>query len=73
MATKESQVRASRNWEDTHPEQAFYSRLRRQAYNFVSPKSGTKGARVISEYDPKERTKDLKKLKTAIEKELNRK
>lgn len=60
--TSKAQIEASRNWETNHPEQAFYKRLRRQAFNFVDPKPGTKGAEVVNGYDGNDRINDLKEL-----------
>lgn len=70
--TSKAQREASRNWENNHPEQAFYNRLRRQAFNFVEPKPGTKGAEVVNNYDGAQRLDDLKDLIEKAKKQIEK-
>lgn len=69
MPVSEAQAKASRKWEAKNKTKVGYDKLRRSAFSFVQPKSGSKAEEytaAIGSYK-----QDLLELKAVLEAKLN--
>lgn len=69
MPVRKSQVSASRKWERANPHRTAYTKLRRTAFSFVSPKPGSKAEEHINA-NHADYVEDLKELKYEADKKL---
>lgn len=69
MPVRKSQVSASRKWERANPHRTAYTKLRRTAFSFVSPKPGSRAEAHISA-NHADYVEDLKKLQEELKKKL---
>lgn len=70
MATRQSQIKASRAWEARNKDRVGYISMRRGGLAFIDPKPNTKNAHYIEVANKEEYKKDLEKMKSLIEKKL---
>ena len=71
LATKKSQIKASRKYEKEHPERVTYTTARRKAFNFINAGKDSKVGEAISLYSD-EYVEDLKDLYRQVGEKIKR-